>query len=50
MTAGTLRQEGRTIRVQAVPIDGSRTGQFIEIVVRAGGIKDVEAHAADGGK
>jgi hypothetical protein len=50
MQAGSLRQIGRALRVKPVPVDGLRPGQCIEFVVRAGGIKDAEAHAADVGK
>jgi hypothetical protein len=50
MQSGTLGQIARTLGVEAVPVDGSRPGQFIEILVGCGGVEDAEAPAADGGK
>jgi hypothetical protein len=49
MQAGMLRQIARTICIQAVPIDGSRPGHFIAIVLNHR-INDAEAHVTDGGK
>jgi len=50
MQAGSLGQIARTLGVEPVPVDGSRTGQFIEILVAGGGVQDAETPAADRGK
>jgi len=50
MQAGSLRQIAGPVGVHPIPVDDSRFGKFIEFVVRAGGIKDAETHATDGGK
>ncbi len=50
MTAGTLRQIGRTMGVEPVPVDGSRLGERIEVIEGCSRIQDAEAPAADRGK
>ena len=50
MRSGSLRQIAGPVGVQAVPVDGLRAGQFIEVLVGRDGIENVEAHAADRGK
>lgn len=49
MQAGSLRQISRALRVEPVPVDGLRPGQFIAVILNHR-IKDAEAPAADRSK